>query len=150
MKKLIFIVFIFCFSSVYATTPTVDLKGLTVLHLNNFSQNSLMVTASYGSAGSNGLCRIIIRSNSGGDFKHLAESFKFTYRGFDEVYEIAPVITDYALMFKLKYGDFGHESITIESRDGKSIGENIAKFFGEDIVAIIPGTCFMHDSKVRT
>lgn len=136
-------------ASTFALAAEVDLDGLTVFPLNELADNTLTIVGHSSGAYSSGICRIIIRSNSNTmepDFRLLAERFKFTHGigGMPEE-DVSLIETHYALMYKLMKTDFGFEHIIMESKDGKSIGENVSALFGDNTVAVIAGTCYKSD-----
>lgn len=146
MKKLILILFfsLFSLSSYAAPANSIDIDGLSVYPLNPVQTNNLTVYGHTSGAISAGICRIIIRSAHGEDgFADLAKRFKFTQSlGGMPGQEVAPIVKRYALMFKLMKVDYGFENVLIETKDGKSIGENIKAVFGDTPVAVIAGTCY--------
>ena len=138
----------------YAQLPknSIDMDGLTVFKLNSDKDNSLKVYAYTPGAYSAGICRIIIRSgNSAIPMAALAERFKFLHSiaGSAEE-EVTPIVTGYALMFLLVKTDFGAEHITIETKDGRSIGDNVSELFGDKTVAVMTGTCYPPKNNIVT
>jgi hypothetical protein len=147
MKKIILTLAIFIYSltvHAFPANPSIDIDGLTVFHLNSFAEKTLTIYGHSAGALSAGICRIIIRSNdSDPAFMRVTERFKFTrsFAGLPNE-EITPIVTGHALMFKLMRVDYGFENITLETKDGKSIGENISSLFGNKTVAVLAGTCY--------
>lgn len=152
MKKFItLIVALFCSLNLYAQQnhetiypESVDLDGLTVFSLNDYPGNKLTVYGHTSGAYSAGICRIILRSTGGNSaFLSLADRFNFTtsIAGLPEG-QATPIVTPHALMFKLMKVDYGFEHVIIETKDGKSIGENITSLFGDQTVAVMAGTCY--------
>lgn len=147
MKKFLLILAISLFSLCTYATPSedsIDIDGLTVFKLNSLSVNRFKIYGHTSGAITAGICRIIIRSNHREEaFSKLAERFNFIHQmaGMPEE-EVSPIITTYALMFKLRKVDFGFESITLVTKNGKSIGENISDLFGDTNVAVLAGTCY--------
>lgn len=145
MKKLILLLIASFYSLTCFAIPEVDINGLSVIPLNDFSQSSLRVYGHTSGASSAGICRIIIRSNGGYNegFEKMTERFKFIHGIFGkDDGEATPIQAYYALMFKLLRVDYGFEYITLETKDGKSIGENIKKLFGDNPIAVIAGSCY--------
>ncbi len=156
MKKLFLMLILALFSLTTHAAPAIpenaiDIDGLTQFSLNKYSANTLRIYGHTSGAASAGICRIIIRSKNGlynGGFKQLADRFTFKRTFFPADNEpVTPIITAYALMFQLHKTDYGFENILMESKDGKSIGENIKEVFkgqnqGEVPIAVIAGTCY--------
>lgn len=147
MNKIILMLFLALFSLTSYAIPenSVDLNGLTVYPLNSIKSNNLTIYGHTSGAISAGICRIIIRSAHGEDgFFELAKRFKFTQSlGGIPGEEVTPITKRYALMFKLMKTDYGFENVVMESKDGKSIGENITAVFGKNVtVAAMAGTCY--------
>lgn len=147
MKKfiLLFVISLW-FSNGYAakSESSIDIDGLTVFKLNSVSENRLKIYGHTSGAISAGICRIIIRSSERNEaFKKFTQRFKFLHQMFnDPEEEITPIITNHAIMYKLMKVDYGFENITIETRDGKSIEENMTALVGNTPVAVLAGSCY--------
>lgn len=143
MKKLILMAIVSLFSLSAYAIPSIDVYGLTLFKLNSVSSNILEIKAASSGAFSSGVCRLIIRANANsGAFFKATERFRFIHKdltGIEE--EVTPIVTGSALMFKLMKSDFAFESITMETKDGRSIGENITTLFGET-VAVMADPCY--------
>lgn len=124
----------------------IDINGLTVFNLNSLSENSILISARSSGALSSGICRIIIRSELGdySGFSQLANNFTFTkYIMSSPGVTVTPTATAGGLIFdKLMQSDYSFERIYMQTKDGRSIGENVRKIFGDKTVAIIAGTCY--------
>jgi hypothetical protein len=144
MNKIILILissFLFATNS-YAKPDNdfIYLSNLSIIKLNDIPYNKLYIHVGYPGKRVSGSCSIVIRSEGGdadGALKKLADRFIFT--------KIAdtPIIPDSsnnaALVFPLKQGTFV-DRITIETKDGKSIGENVTSA-SIGYVGVFAGVC---------
>jgi len=144
MKKFLFTLAISLYSlTSYATAPSIDLDGLSVINLNLISSNSLQIYGHTSGAASAGICRIILRSNDQIDgYYKLTERFNFIHGMFGaDTGAVTPKMFSYAAMFELMSTDYGFEYVRIETKDGRSIGQNMVELFGGQEIAAMAGTC---------
>ncbi|GEM_PF-2411851 len=154
MRKIYIMLFLLLLSFNTYAIPIPDdslltIDGLTVVKLNNIEAKSIRFVVFSPGDGS-GTCRLIIRSDKSNDaFKKFNERFKFTQGNIGSTrVDVTPMSSRYGLSFKLPKGVFIAETVGIETKNGKSIAENITSLFsimsGEEhypIVAVLAGMC---------
>lgn len=145
MKKTLVILASLLSINAYAIpAANANLDNLTIIKLNDIQENHLSVRVAYPYKNGSGTCSIIIRTRYSVDLKKLADKFVF-------IQDISgsPVIpnssTNGALMFALVEDAFV-DGIKIETKDGKSIAENIASVLppagkNNNDVGVVGGVC---------
>lgn len=131
MKRALLMVFtsLLSISSYAMPAKSIDVDNLSMVKLNDVQENRLTIKMSYAGKPYSGSCSIVVRTRRGFDDTIVKLSDKFNFIHWLSSESIVPdVSTRGTLIFPLQKGSFV-DGITIETKDGKSIAENISSFF---------------------